>query len=107
MTIDTISPNNRARALLYYFGMGLRIGGETIPELARLTGCSAADLLHAAELPYSGGLASAHVGGFSAVRTCSMEWRRDTLAPRYVGNLEYWQGVIAGFWVTGALEVAQ
>ncbi|WP_292636896.1 hypothetical protein [Mesorhizobium sp.] len=104
MTIDTISPNNRTRALLYYFGLEkMHIDGKAVSELARLTGCSAADLLHAAELPHSG-LNCDHSGGFSAVRTCDMEWRRDRLAPRYVGNLEYWQGVIAGFWITGALN---
>lgn len=103
MTIDTISPAKRAWALRYYFGLNERMG--EIAELARLTGCSAADLLQAEEIPYSG-LNNSHIGGFSAVRTCGMEWRRDTLAPRYVGNLEYWQGVIAGFWATGALNIA-
>ncbi|AZO29367.1 hypothetical protein [Mesorhizobium sp. M1B.F.Ca.ET.045.04.1.1] len=104
MKIDGISPNNRARALLYYFGLeGMHLDGKAVAELARLTSCSAADLLHATELPHSG-LTCDHAGGFSAVRTCDMEWRRDTLAPRYSANLEYWQGVIAGFWATGALN---
>ena len=91
-TIAQYTPDERARALLYYFGWQ----GGTIRQLADATGCSASDILSRGDLT--------GLGGFSAVRTCSLEWRRDTLATKHRGDWDYWAGVIRGFWVTGPLD---
>lgn len=88
------SVEEKLRALRYYFG----VADADIHTLARSTGLSQSDIAereHGSE-PLN--------DGFSAVRTCSLEWRRDTLAPRYQGNWPYWRDVIAGFWVTGSLD---
>lgn len=94
MNIETLTPEQRARALYYYFGWQ----GGTVHQLSDVTGIDPVTLLHGnpAPAPLS--------GGFSAVRTCSLEWRRDTLAPRHQGDWPYWRDVISGFWATGPLD---
>lgn len=93
-TIDNVSAENRVRALLYYFGWQ----GGTIHQIADATGCSVNQLLYGLHGDERLG------GGFSAVRTCDTEWRRDTLAPRYRADWAYWRDVIHGFWATGPLD---
>ena len=94
MQIEQFNPEQRARALYFYFGWQ----GGTIHQLAVATGLSATDILYRAhgEERLS--------GGFSAVRTCDVDWRTDTLAPRYLGDWPYWRDVIIGFWATGPLD---
>lgn len=94
MNVETLTPEQRARALYYFFGWQ----GGTIHQLAASTGCTVETLLYADNGPERLG------GGFSAVRTCSMEWRRDTLAPKEQGNWPFWRDVISGFWATGPLD---
>lgn len=88
------SVEEKLRALRYYFGQP----EADIHALARSTGLTPGDIadrVHGPE-PLN--------DGFSAVRTCSLEWRRDTLAPQYQADWPYWRDVIAGFWVTGSLD---
>lgn len=96
MNVEQFTPEQRARALYYYFGWQ----GGTIHQLARETGCSADQLLYGAHGAERLG------GGFSAVRTCETAWRRDRLAPKHQGDWPYWRDVILGFWATGPLDVA-
>lgn len=91
------STDERLRALRFYFGKA----GADAKELAGLTGLSPDDIQRREHGP------EPINDGFSAVRTCSLEWRRDTLAPQYQGNWAYWRDVIAGFWVTGSLDRAE
>lgn len=97
MKIDSFTPEQRARALYYYFGWQ----GGTIHQLAAATGISASDLLYR---PHGD---ERLTGGFSAVRTCDTAWRRDTLAPKHQGDWTYWRDVVVGFWATGALDEAK
>lgn len=94
MRWEQITPEMRARALYYYFGWQ----GGTINQLAQATGCSVSDLLHRAEGEECLG------GGFSAIRTCDVDWRRNTLAPKHQGDWSYWRDTIRGFWATGPLD---
>jgi hypothetical protein len=87
-------PEQRTKALLYFFGWQ----GGTVHQLASVTGCSVHDLL------YSTDTSSADLGGMSAIRTCSLPWRANVLAPENQGNLAFWQGAIIGYWITGQLE---
>lgn len=88
------TPEERARALYYFFGWQ----GGTVHQLAAATGLTAADILHR---PYGDGRTG---DGFSAVRTCSADWRRDKLAPQHQGDWAFWRDVIRGFWITGPLD---
>lgn len=90
----TYSSEERLRALRYYFGLADADAGS----LGGLTGLTPDDIEHREHGP------EPLNDGFSAVRTCSLDWRRDTLAPQYQGNWPYWRDVIAGFWVTGSLD---
>lgn len=94
MKITDITPEQRARALYYYFGWQ----GGTIHQLARATGMKSQDLLYREH----GG--ERLCDGFSAVRTCDRDWRRDRLAPQHQGDWQYWRDVIIGFWITGPLD---
>ena len=91
---NNLTGGDRARALYYYFGHG----GGTIHQLAQATGVSVNDLLTA---PLIG---EKLTGGFSAVRTCTTEWRVERLAPAHKGDWAYWRDVIGGFWITGPLD---
>ena len=88
------SPEQRTRALLYYFGWQ----GGTIHQLAEATGVNTQTLLYGDD-----GLATE---GFSAIRTCDVDWRVSKLAPQHQNDWPYWQSVIAGFWATGPLDKA-
>lgn len=86
----------RLEALLHYFGWQ----GGTIHQLAKETGCSVDQLL-------SGrieAVQAAEAKGFSAIRTCSKDWRVEKLVAAHQGDWPYWGGVIAGYWATGALN---
>ena len=91
--VYTVEPEDRTRALFYYFGWK----GGTIHQLAKETGLSTSTLLHR---PISGCVGD----GLSAIRTCSLDWRRDRLAPKSRGNWGFWASAIVGFWATGPLD---
>lgn len=97
MRIDTLTPDQRVEALLFYFGWQ----GGTIHQLAEATGCSVADLLYR---DHEDTKCADPAGGFCAIRTCGLAWRRDVLAPRAKGDWPYWRDVIIGYWATGALS---
>lgn len=90
---DALTPENRVTALLHYFGWQ----GGTIHQLASETGVDAQTLLH-------GKAARPNLDGFSAIRTCDKAWRVERLAPKHKGDWPYWEGVIRGYWATGALD---
>lgn len=90
------TPESRTRAFRYYFGLK----NGTVEELAAAAGLSVSDIL---ERPY-GDEPIPLASGFSAVRTCGLDWRRDTLAPQHQGDWAYWRDVIRGFWITGPLD---
>ena len=100
------TPSERFEALAYFFGQQ----GGTCHQIDDATGCkdsltrplatkdseeyqSAANWLDAME----------SLAGFSAIRTCSRDWRRDRLAPKEKGNWIFWTSAIHGYWATGAL----
>lgn len=91
--ITSFTPEQRARALYYYFGWQ----GGTIHQLAKATGVDSQTILYSG---HDGKLSD----GFSAVRTCDRDWRRDRLAPKHQGDWGYWRDVIKGFWATGPLD---
>jgi hypothetical protein len=97
--MDSFSGEKRAEALYYYFGWQ----GGTIHQLVEVTGVSIDDILYNSYQRQQG-LNSAYNSGFSGVRTCSRDWRKNTLAPKYFGNVPYWHGVIEGYWITGKLS---
>ncbi len=99
-SIDTLTPEQRAQALYYYFGWQ----GGTIHQLAEATGCSVDDLLYRTHGPEKSAI---HLGGFSAIRTCDTPWRRDVLAPKHQGEWPYWRDAIEGYWATGALTAGE
>lgn len=99
MDLNNISPADRADALYYFFGWQ----GGTIHQLSRATGLEAFDLLYK-EMAPSGALASAESMGWTSVRTCERDWRRDRLGPQHQGDWPYWSGVIRGYWATGCLR---
>ena len=90
--VYTVSPEDRARALYYYFGWQ----GGTIHQLAHETGLAVNTILY--------GPLTEVGGGFSAIRTCTKDWRVKHLAPLYKGSWDFWSGAIVGFWVSGALD---
>jgi hypothetical protein len=92
MGISSILPEDRSQALYYYFGWK----GGTIHQLAESTGVPALTLLY----DNSDGELT---GGFSAIRTCDLEWRVERLAPLHQGDWPYWRDAIKGFWATGPL----
>ena len=94
MQISQFTPEERTRALLYYFGWQ----GGTIHQLAKETGVASSTLLYGEHGP------ERLSGGFSAIRTCDRDWRRDTLAPKHQGDWPYWRDAIIGFYATGALD---
>lgn len=89
-----ITESMRFRALLYYFGWQ----GGTITQISRETGLTDVTILNS---PLSQDLSE---GGFAAVRTCDVIFRRENLAPRRTGNWKFYSGVIRGFWATGPLD---
>lgn len=93
-SLTQYSPDQRVRALSYFFDLPT---GE-IEKLAEATGLSTDDILHR---PYGEGRVH---HGFSAVRTCSAQWRIEVLAPQHQGDWPFWRDVIKGFWVTGPLD---
>lgn len=88
------SLDEKLRALRYYFGLA----DAEITDLAAATGLLPEDISHRSHG------AERLCGGFSAVRTCSLDWRRDTLSPQHQGDWAYWRDVIRGFWITGPLD---
>lgn len=95
--ISSFTPEQRTRALLYYFGWQ----GGTIHQLAKETGVAASDLLYKNE-SYPDPVIP--LAGFSAIRTCDKDWRVNRLAPNHKGEWPYWRDAIIGFWVTGPLD---
>lgn len=87
-----ISPEDRVKALLYYFGWQ----GGTIHQLAKETGVDSSTILH-------GEISSPCNDGFSTIRTCEKDWRVNTLAPKHQGDWSYWAQAIVGYWATGGL----
>lgn len=100
MRLDQFSPEQRARALYFYFGWQ----GGTIHQLAEATGLTTDDILHR---EHGEERSAIHLSGFSAIRTCDRDWRRDVLAPKSQGEWPYWRDAIIGFWATGPLDEAQ
>ena len=93
-----ITPSMRLRALLYFFGWQ----GGTIHQVAAETGLDQLQILNA---PLDPTPRLGHsVDGFSAIRTCDREWRRDTLAPKHRGNWQFFASAIRGFWITGPID---
>lgn len=92
MDYMTYTPEQRARALYYYFGWQ----GGTVHQLAAATGLTTAQILYDALTPGD--------HGFSAIRTCGKDWRVNKLAPTHQGNVRYWHDAIVGFWATGPLD---
>lgn len=93
-SFSKFSLDERLRALRYYFGQP----DADVHALASLTGLAAEDISNRQNGPEPLG------DGFSAIRTCSLEWRRDTLTPSYLGDWPYWRDAIHGFWATGSLD---
>jgi hypothetical protein len=88
---NEMTPEQRLISLLHVFGWT----GGTIHQVARETGCSAADLLHGTAPGGYGPTAR----GFSAVRTCSPEFNRRVNFPRAHGDLSFWIGAAWGQWL--------
>ena len=93
--IADLNGEERTQALYYFFGWQ----GGTVHQLAKATGLTVHDILHAPEIENHNDQSR----GWFSVRTCDREWRREVLAPKRQGNLAYWQGVMVGYWATGAL----
>lgn len=91
---NAYTPEERLRALRYYFGRP----EASAEDLSTETGLSPNDLLSRSH----GDGGQGH--GFFGVRTCSLEWRRNTLAPQHQGDWPWWRDVIRAFWVTGPLD---
>jgi len=87
---NEMTPEERLISLLHVFGWT----GGTVHQIARETGCSAADLLHGTP---PGGYNSAARGWF-AVRTCSPEFNRRVNFPEAQGDLSFWLGAAFGQW---------
>lgn len=92
----TLTPEKRARALYYFFGWQ----GGTAHQLAAETGLTVAAILYEPLAPER----TRGLCGFSAIRTCSRDWRRDVLAPKARGDVTFWHDAIRGFWTTGPLD---
>lgn len=97
MKLDDFSPEQRARALYHYFGWQ----GGTVHQLAEATGLSSGDILYR---PHGCEPSDPKNSGFSGIRTCDRDWRRDRLAPKHQGDWQYWRDAIIGFWITGPLD---
>ena len=97
MQIETLTPEQRAQALYYFFGWQ----GGTIHHLATATGLAVSDLLYR---DHGTENSEPRMGGFSAIRTCDLPWRRDVLAPKSLGDWAFWRDAIIGFWITGPLS---
>lgn len=92
----------RTKALYYYLGWQ----GGTVHQLANEIGLTVQQILYD-EMPSKAETATrardfSH--GFSAVRTCDLNWRVTKLLPEWKGNVDYWYGVIEGFHITGPLS---
>jgi len=96
-TLNAMNGDSRTIPLYRFFGWQ----GGTVHQLAAATGLSVMDILYS---PIGEGKDT--LGGFSAIRTCGRDWRRDVLAPKHKGDLPYWHGVIAGFYATPWVERA-
>lgn len=99
MNISDITPENRTKALLYYFGWQ----GGTIHQIAKETGLDSQKILYGehSSCPEESSRLS---GGFSAIRTCDKPWRVERLAPKHQGDWPFWRDAILGYWATGALS---
>lgn len=93
LTLSQYTPEERARALYYFFGQQ----GGTIHQLAGQTGVDAHTLLY-------GDAPSLNAGGWFAIRTCDAAHRRDVLASKARGDWSFWAEAIRGFWATGPLD---
>lgn len=83
-----MTPEQRSLALMHALGWQ----GGTIHQVAAVTGCEVADLLHGEDDAHLGG---AFGMGFSAVRTCGREFFNRT-AEKHFGVLAFWLGVAEG-----------
>ena len=93
------SPEERTKALYYFFGWQ----GGTVHQLAKETGLSVDQILHGDKPAVTVGLNSPYAYGFTCVRTCDFDHRRLN-AKKYIGDIDYWSGVIYGYYVTGPLS---
>lgn len=100
--LATMSGGQRAEALYAYFGWQ----GGTVHQLAEATGLTVAAILYEDALDHDRSLASRYSMGWSAIRTCDLAWRRNTLAPKWQGVAAYWHGVMAGYWLYRWKEAA-
>lgn len=89
-SIETLTPEQRVTALLYFFGWQ----GGTIHQLAQETGISSSDLLYKTEKPSNRHDESL---GWFAIRTCDLAHRRNVLAPSRKGNWDYWAGAMVAY----------
>ena len=79
---------NRTINLLNAFGFQ----GGTIHQVAELTGCDAFDLLHTDPFVYDIDYAK----GWFAYRTNSRDFNKEHIKPKYLGNVQFWLGVVSG-----------
>lgn len=86
-----ITPENRTKYLLQAFGWQ----GGTIHQLAEETGCEVSDLLYS-KIREPLGITTDFFKGWSAARTCELQWNLDVNFPPRKGNLQFWQGVMRG-----------
>lgn len=80
-------PITRTEALMAAFGWQ----GGTIHQIAEVTGCSALELLHTEAIVYNQDFKQ----GWSAYRTCSLEYNQTVIYPSVKGNVQFWLGVAA------------
>lgn len=93
-----LTAEQRTKALLYYFGWQ----GGTVHQLADETGLTTDQILYdRPNVPE--GILSEYGAGFCTVRTCTCDWRVKTMAPRKKGILDFWLGVMDGYFITGEL----
>ena len=66
--------------------------GGTVHQVAEATGLTAAQIINTDRMKEG----ESHGNGFSAVRTCSLEFNRTVNFPARQGNLSFWMGVARG-----------
>lgn len=71
--------------------------GGTIHDLATEIGLNVDQILnlHTYSPRYTG-LDGDNSAGWFATRTCSVQWFKVVIKPRYIGNIEFWHGVLEG-----------
>lgn len=84
-------PASRTEALCFALGWQ----GGTITQVAEATGCDAYQLVNS-EPEQTVGLNCDHSLGWSAARTCSIDFNLRVNFPPMAGNLDFWLGVAKG-----------